>query len=96
MPELQMDDRRIFCRLKNEYKEDWYTEVGWTSVSREWWPLQLFRNWQLSNQLGTLVRNVRILLSYLLTSFLISKGEDIETKLYLLVNYMVSKKRTNG
>lgn len=20
-PELQMDDRRVFCRLKNEYKE---------------------------------------------------------------------------
>ena len=22
MPELQMNDRRTFCRLKNEYKED--------------------------------------------------------------------------
>ena len=22
MPEFQMNDRRIFCRLKNEYKED--------------------------------------------------------------------------
>lgn len=22
MPELQMNDRRIFCRLKNEYKEE--------------------------------------------------------------------------
>ena len=22
MPELQMDDRRIFCRLKNEYKDE--------------------------------------------------------------------------
>lgn len=21
-PELQMEDRRIFCRLKNEYKEE--------------------------------------------------------------------------
>ena len=21
-PELQMDDRRIFCRLKNEYKDE--------------------------------------------------------------------------
>ena len=21
-PELQMDDRRIFCRLRNEYKDD--------------------------------------------------------------------------
>ena len=21
-PELQLDDRRIFCRLKNEYKEE--------------------------------------------------------------------------
>ena len=21
-PELQMDDRRIFCRLRNEYKEN--------------------------------------------------------------------------
>lgn len=22
MPELQMNDHRIFCRLKNEYKDD--------------------------------------------------------------------------